>query len=58
VPYRGSAPAANDLIGGQIDYLCGNLGAAAPLIFGKQVKALAVLIEGALGAHAGLGERA
>jgi tripartite-type tricarboxylate transporter receptor subunit TctC len=30
VPYRGSAPAANDLIGGQIDYLCGNLGAAAP----------------------------
>jgi tripartite-type tricarboxylate transporter receptor subunit TctC len=43
VPYRGSAPAANDLIGGQIDYLCGNLGAAAPLIIGKQVKALAVL---------------
>jgi tripartite-type tricarboxylate transporter receptor subunit TctC len=43
VPYRGSAPAANDLIGGQIDYLCGNLGAAAPLILGKQVKAVAVL---------------
>jgi tripartite-type tricarboxylate transporter receptor subunit TctC len=43
VPYRGSAPATNDLIGGQIDYVCGNLGAAAPLISGKQVKALAVL---------------
>jgi len=43
VPYRGSAPASNDLIGGQIDYLCGNLGAAAPLITGKQVKAIAVL---------------
>ena len=43
VPYRGSAPAANDLIGGQIDYLCGNLGAAAPLIIGKQVKAIAAL---------------
>ncbi len=43
VPYRGSAPAANDLIGGQIDYLCGNLGAAAPLILGKQVKAIALL---------------
>ena len=43
VPYRGSAPASNDLIGGQIDYLCGNLGAAAPLILGKQVKAIAVL---------------
>jgi len=43
VPYRGSAPAANDLIGGQIDYLCGNLGAATPLITGKQVKAMALL---------------
>ena len=46
VPYRGSARAANDLIGGQIDYLCGNLGAAAPLIAGKQVKAIAVLSGG------------
>ena len=43
VPYRGSAPAMNDLIGGQIDYLCGNLGAVAPLIANKQVKALALL---------------
>jgi len=43
VPYRGSAPAANDLIGGQIDYVCGNLGAAVALITGKQVKALALL---------------
>jgi tripartite-type tricarboxylate transporter receptor subunit TctC len=43
VPYRGSAPASNDLIGGQIDYMCGNLGAAVPLIAGKQIKALAVL---------------
>ena len=43
VPYRGSAPATNDLIGGQIDYVCGNLGAAIALIQGKQVKALALL---------------
>ena len=43
VPYRGSAPAANDLISGQIDYLCGNLGAAAPRIAGKAEKAIAVL---------------
>jgi tripartite-type tricarboxylate transporter receptor subunit TctC len=43
IPYRGAGPAANDLIGGQIDYLCGNLGGAAPLIAGKQVKGLAVL---------------
>jgi tripartite-type tricarboxylate transporter receptor subunit TctC len=43
VPYRGSAPATNDLIGGQIDYICGNLGAAIALITAKQVKALALL---------------
>jgi tripartite-type tricarboxylate transporter receptor subunit TctC len=43
VPYRGGAPATNDLIGGQIDYLCGNLGAATPLIISKQVKAIALL---------------
>ena len=43
VPYRGSAPATNDLLGGQIDYVCGNLGAAIALINGKQVKALALL---------------
>jgi len=43
VPYRGAGPAANDLVGGQIDYLCANLGAAAPLITGKQVKAMALL---------------
>jgi tripartite-type tricarboxylate transporter receptor subunit TctC len=46
VPYRGSAPASNDLIGGQIDYLCGNIGAAVPLITSKQVKAIAVLSKG------------
>lgn len=43
VPYRGAGPAINDLIGGQIDYLCGNLGGAVPLVVGKQVKAIAVL---------------
>ena len=43
VPYRGSAPATNDLIGGRIDYFCGNLGAAIALIRGKQVRALALL---------------
>jgi len=25
VPYRGGGPAANDLIGGHIDYMCGNI---------------------------------
>jgi tripartite-type tricarboxylate transporter receptor subunit TctC len=43
VPYRGGGPASNDLIGGQIDYLCLNVGGAAPLIVGKQVKAIATL---------------
>jgi tripartite-type tricarboxylate transporter receptor subunit TctC len=43
VPYRGSAPATNDLIGGQIDYVCGNIGAAIGLIKANRVKALAML---------------
>ena len=43
VPYRGGGPAANDLIGGQIDYLCLNIGGAVPLIMGKQIKAIATL---------------
>jgi tripartite-type tricarboxylate transporter receptor subunit TctC len=43
VPYRGGGPAANDLIGGQIDYLCLNIGSAAPLIMSKQAKAMATL---------------
>ena len=41
VPYRGGGPAANDLIAGQIDYMCGNLGTSKGRIEGKQVKALA-----------------
>ena len=43
VPYRGGGPAANDLIGGQIDYMCLNIGSAGPLAMGKQVKAIATL---------------
>jgi tripartite-type tricarboxylate transporter receptor subunit TctC len=43
VPYRGGGPAANDLIGGQIDYMCLNIGSAGTLILGKQVKAIATL---------------
>jgi tripartite-type tricarboxylate transporter receptor subunit TctC len=43
VPYRGSAPASNDLIGGQIDYMCNNIGSATPLIKGGKVKAIANL---------------
>jgi tripartite-type tricarboxylate transporter receptor subunit TctC len=43
VPYRGGGPAANDLMGGQIDYICLNIGGAAPLIMSKQAKAIATL---------------
>jgi tripartite-type tricarboxylate transporter receptor subunit TctC len=43
VPYRGGGPAANDLIGGLIDYMCLNMGSAGPLTMGKQVKAIATL---------------
>jgi tripartite-type tricarboxylate transporter receptor subunit TctC len=46
VPYRGGGPASNDLIGGQIDYMCANMGGAVPLIMGKQVKAIATLSRG------------
>jgi tripartite-type tricarboxylate transporter receptor subunit TctC len=43
VPYRGGGPAVTDLLGGRIDYFCGNLGGSVSLIQGKQVKAIALL---------------
>jgi tripartite-type tricarboxylate transporter receptor subunit TctC len=43
VPYRGGGPAANDLIGGHIDYMCGNLGTTIQRATAKQSKPLALL---------------
>jgi tripartite-type tricarboxylate transporter receptor subunit TctC len=43
VPYRGGAPAVQDLIGGRIDYLCPIAGTAIPLIESKQAKPIAIL---------------
>jgi len=43
VPYRGGGPAANDLIGGQIDYMCGNMGVSMVRAAAKQTKPLALL---------------
>jgi tripartite-type tricarboxylate transporter receptor subunit TctC len=43
VPYRGSGPAMNDVIGGQIDYLCDVVSTAKPQIDAGAVKALAFL---------------
>jgi tripartite-type tricarboxylate transporter receptor subunit TctC len=43
VPYRGAAPAIQDLIGGRIDYLCEFITGAKPPMAGGAVKGLAVL---------------
>src|ERR1044072_6754498 len=43
VPYRGGGPAANDLLGGQIDYMCGNMGTSVVRAAAKQSKPLALL---------------
>ena len=43
IPYRGGAPAMQDLIAGRIDYLCIDTPIAIPLIEGGQIKAMAVL---------------
>jgi tripartite-type tricarboxylate transporter receptor subunit TctC len=42
VPYRGTAPALNDVVGGQVDLLCDQTTNALPQIVGKTVKAFAV----------------
>lgn len=42
IPYRGSAPALTDLMGGQIDMMFDNLPASLPHIKSGRVKALAV----------------
>jgi tripartite-type tricarboxylate transporter receptor subunit TctC len=43
VPYRGSAPATQDLIAGRIDYQCANLAPALPQVEAHLIKALALL---------------
>ncbi len=42
VPYKGTAPAITDLIGGQVDLLCDQTTNTTPQIEGKKVKAFAV----------------
>jgi tripartite-type tricarboxylate transporter receptor subunit TctC len=43
VPYRGVAPAMNDLMGGHIDFMCDQTTTALPQVLGGTVKAIAVL---------------
>jgi tripartite-type tricarboxylate transporter receptor subunit TctC len=40
IPYRGGAPAMQDIIGGQADFMFSNLGPAMPFIKGGKMKAL------------------
>ncbi|MEQ1616398.1 MAG: tripartite tricarboxylate transporter substrate-binding protein [Hyphomicrobiaceae bacterium] len=42
VPYRGTGPAMNDLVGGQIDVLCDQSTTAVPQVLAGSVKAYAV----------------
>jgi tripartite-type tricarboxylate transporter receptor subunit TctC len=42
VPYRGSAPALTDLVGGSVDLMFDNLGVSLPLVKSGQLKLLAV----------------
>ncbi|MGK6305895.1 tripartite tricarboxylate transporter substrate-binding protein [Variovorax sp. DT-64] len=43
VPYKGVAPAVNDLMGGQTDFMCDQTTTALPQIAGGRIKAIAVL---------------
>jgi tripartite-type tricarboxylate transporter receptor subunit TctC len=43
VPYRGSALATQDLLGGRIDYLCDVINTAKPQIDGGTVKGIAIM---------------
>jgi tripartite-type tricarboxylate transporter receptor subunit TctC len=43
IPYRGSAPAMQDLIGGRIDFMCEQISTALGQIESKNVKAIATL---------------
>jgi tripartite-type tricarboxylate transporter receptor subunit TctC len=42
VPYRGSAPALQDLVAGTVDIMFDNLGVSLPLVQGGQLKLIAV----------------
>jgi tripartite-type tricarboxylate transporter receptor subunit TctC len=45
VPYRGSAPALQDLAAGRIDYLCDAVATALPQVKASTVKAIALLAQ-------------
>jgi tripartite-type tricarboxylate transporter receptor subunit TctC len=45
VPYKGAAPAMQDLLGGQVDLMFDGMGTSAPQIRGNKLRALAVTTE-------------
>ncbi len=48
IPYKGTAPALTDLLGGQVDMMCDNLGVSLPHVRSGKLKALAVASTSAL----------
>ena len=42
IPYKGGAPALNDLMGGQIDLIFDSVASSGPLVASKKLKALAI----------------
>ncbi len=42
VPYRGTAPALQDLVSGNVDFMCDNLGVSLPLVQAGKLRLLAV----------------
>ncbi|WP_018006548.1 MULTISPECIES: Bug family tripartite tricarboxylate transporter substrate binding protein [Cupriavidus] len=42
VPYKGEAPALNDLMGGQVQVVVGNIAAVSPFVNAGRIKALAI----------------
>lgn len=58
VPYRGVAPAMNDLMGGQVDFMCDQTTTALPQVAGGKIKAIAVLSDHPLPQLPGVGTAA
>ena len=50
VPYRGNAPAMQDLVAGQIDMMLADAATALPYVGGGRIKALAVMAKARMGA--------
>jgi len=42
IPYRGTAPALQDLVAGNVDFMCDNLGVSLPLVESGKLKLLGV----------------